>query len=205
MMARCMVLLVLLASATVTHAARWDFDVFLDGRRIGEHTFTVEQFGDERFVTSRARFDVKVLLVPVFTYRHEAQEQWHGACLQTLQSTTRVNGKHYRVDGARTGDAFHMQVNADDVSQDRTLPACVSSYAYWDLSTLAQHSHLLNTQTGAYDPVQLQRLPARAELTGPSFAISLDYDDGRWEGLSTLRDGRALEYRLRTAALANLR
>jgi hypothetical protein len=188
-----------------SHASRWEFDVYLDGRRIGEHTFAVEQIGDERYVTSVARFDVKVLLVPVFTYRHEAREQWRGDCLQTLESTTRINGKHYRVQGAREEEAFTLDVAVDDASEHRTLPACVSTYAYWDLGTLARHGFLLNVQTGAYDPVQLQRLPTRAELTGESFAIQLDYDDGRWQGLSTVRDGRDLEYRLRSTTLADAR
>ncbi|NJN51915.1 MAG: hypothetical protein HC809_09215 [Gammaproteobacteria bacterium] len=42
---------------------------------------------------SKARFEVTVLLVPVFRYEHSAVERWQGACLQSIESDTKVNGK----------------------------------------------------------------------------------------------------------------
>jgi Domain of unknown function (DUF6134) len=191
-----------LAGAATAHAAQWQFDVFLDGRRIGEHTFTIEHLDGDRYVAySRARYEVKLLLVPVFRYRHESVEEWHGACLQEISSRTQVNGKQYRVDGEQRGDAFALVVAHDDVTETRSLPDCIATYAYWDIATLRQHTRLLNSQTGAYDPVALHQLPSELRIVGEHserrFAIDLDYDDGRWAGLSTLRDGRALEYRLR--------
>ena len=192
----------LLTSATTAHASQWQFDVYLDGRRIGEHVFTIESLGGDRYIAqSRARFDVKVLLVPVFRYRHESVEEWRGACLQAISSHTEVNGKHYRVEGEQHGDTFALAVAHDDDAQTRSLPGCVATYAYWDAATLAQHTQLLNSQTGAYDPVALQQDASELRIVGEHsdgrFAIDLDYEAGRWAGLSTLRDGRALEYRLR--------
>lgn len=189
--------LVSLAAETAA-AAQWQFDVYLDGRRIGEHTFTIERLRADHYVTrSEANFEVKVLLVPVFRYRHESVEEWRGACLQTIASRTQVNGKRYRVDGVRSADGFDLTVIHDNASEDRSLPECVATYAYWDTGTLQQHVHLLNSQTGAYDRVALQQLQSELRIVSDDFAIDLDYDAGRWEGLRTLRDGRTVEYRLR--------
>ncbi|NJN51916.1 MAG: hypothetical protein HC809_09220, partial [Gammaproteobacteria bacterium] len=79
------------------------------------------------------------------------------------------------------------------------LPQCVSTYAYWDAATLQQHDRLLNSQTGTYEPVTFRASsPTRLAIAGEAFVIDLDYTASQWRGLSTLRDGRRLEYRLET-------
>jgi hypothetical protein len=192
----------LLMAALPAHAAQWQFDVFLDGHRIGEHTFTIERLGNDRYVArSNARFDVKVMWIPVFRYRHESVEQWQGDCLDSIESRTRVNDERYRLDGSRQGNEFDLAIERDGSREQRSLPACVATYAYWDARTLRQHAHLLNSQTGSYDAVSLERLATElrivGEHSGDRFAIDVDYGDGRWEGLTTQRDGRRIEYRLR--------
>jgi hypothetical protein len=76
------------------------------------------------------------------------------------------------------------------------LPRCVHVYAYWNLQLLPQE-HLLNPQTGTFDPVHLEelgvevvRLSGRAEcgmhyaLERPSFRIELWYSPtGDWLAL----------------------
>ncbi len=193
------VLIVILMSAAVPgHAAQWNFDVYLDGKRIGEHTFQVEpDDGGGHIVRSDARFDVKVLMVPVFRYRHSAEERWSGACLTSIQSTTKVNGKSSALDGRRVDGSFELAVTQNDDAWTTRLPGCVATYAYWDMATLEQHDQLLNSQTGSYDLVQLNATDeGRVVLRAATFTIDLEYAADRWQSLSTLRDGRRLEYRL---------
>ncbi len=192
---------ILLTSALIAcaaHADRWVFDVHLDDKRIGEHIFTIERLDDTHFITtSEARFDVKVLMVPVFRYRHSSTEHWHGTCLREIDSETQANGKRFRLTGQRQGDSFTLDVHEGETHDQLRLPRCVATYAYWSPTILATHDYLLNSQTGAYDPIALTTDVSSPQLTGPSFVIHLRYRDSFWTGLSTNRDGRVLDYRLR--------
>jgi len=205
----------LLASAFPALAAEWTFGVFLNGKRIGEHRFTLRQEpdGHAEHVTSEARFDVKVLGIPVFRYAHTAEEVWRDECLVDLKTHTRVNGKEYAVSGRSHHGAFEIDVVADGQRQTSQLPACVATYAYWDVDRLRRHGELLNGQTGAYQTVA-RSLEPKADgdndvisLAGDGFRIDLSYrnDDGFWTGLrTTTRDGRTLTYRLEAAGSTEL-
>jgi hypothetical protein len=154
------------------------FAVLLDGEPIGSHRFEVSESGDARRVVSSARFDVKVLGIPVYRYRHHAVEQWRGDCLVTLDARTEHGG---------------------DVTAVATAPAgCVMSFAYWHPRMLEQ-TELLNAQTGALERVAITSLgEGRYRITGTPAPIELAYSpDGAWLGLETTVTGeRRLSYRL---------
>lgn len=175
----------------------WNFDAALDGKPIGEHVFTLDtQPGGIRLLRSEARFDVKLLGITVYRYRHRAQERWQGDCLQTLQAETDDNGDKLAV-RLPSGDAL--------------LAGCVMSFAYWNRALLQQRE-LLNAQTGKLEPVRVEPLPpATLDVRGQAVTaqrwrivalkqrIDLWYDaSGNWVGLDgTLEGGRLLSYRLR--------
>lgn len=213
-MNRALITALLFLLPALGHTERWTFGVYLDDKRIGQHQFDILRDGTDAFrVSSEARFDVKVLLVPVFRYRHSAQEIWRDGCLDTISTATVVNGKRYAVMGSRSGDVFEIEVSADGENRREALPGCIATYAYWDPETLTRHRQLLNSQTGTYQPVD-QRLLADAsiggallELSGQNFRIDLRYrdSDGRWQALRTItQDGRELEYRLEDPAARTL-
>lgn len=206
-------LLGVLFVAAPAFANSWQFGVYLDDKRIGTHRYTIEPgaLPDTMRVRSEADFGVKVALVPVFRYRHVAQETWRDGCLVQIETATQVNGRRYALRGQQQGHSFAVDATEDEQRRLETLPECVASYAYWDLRTLRNHSHLLNAQTGAYQPVTQQFLPAdagtpaRLQLNGPDFRIDLSYkgENARWLALfTTLGNGRALEYRLENATAA---
>ena len=194
-------LLLSIASPVFCDTTRLDFGVFLDGKRIGEHTFALESIGPERYVVrSDARFDVRVLLVPVYRYRHSAQEVWAGGCLQSIDSTTTVNGKASLLRGRLQAEAFELEVEDAEAPQSKSLPVCVSTYAYWDAKTLLRQERLLNSQTGTYETVTFDMgNSGRVAINGEKFVIDLEYAANQWRGLSTLRYGRKLEYRLESS------
>lgn len=176
---------------------RWDFEATLDGKPIGEHRFTLEPQPDgTRLLRSQARFDVRVLGVRVYRYRHDAQERWQGDCLQSIQADTDDNGQRHAV-----------QLAAGDAS----LASCAMSFAYWNPAILKQ-TKLLNAQTGEFEPVTIEPLaPAALDVRGqamdarrwriaaPGQRIDLWYDPaGHWLALdATLASGRQLSYRPR--------
>jgi hypothetical protein len=70
----------LLAAASLAQARDgsrvFDFDVQLDGKPVGTHRFEVTRHADgTESVRSVARFDVKILGLTVYRYRHEARER----------------------------------------------------------------------------------------------------------------------------------
>ncbi|MGQ0510175.1 MAG: DUF6134 family protein [Betaproteobacteria bacterium] len=186
--------LLLAATQAFADARAWDFRVFLGEREIGRHRFTLSGQGAERELRSEARFDVRILLIPAYRYRHEALERWRGDCLVSLSATTDDNGDPSAVD-------WRGQAGA-----------CDMSFAYWNPRML-QARRLLNAQTGEVVPVtvtaqgeetvQVRGRPVLAQrhrlhsLAGPKLAIDLWYAGGEWVALqSTTEGGRVLRYRL---------
>lgn len=185
----------------------WRFQVYLNDTAIGTHQFDLFQRGAERELVSRARFDVKLLFVTAYRYRHEAAERWRGDCLAAIEARTDDNGDLVRVRTEAQAAAFRVLIN------DAPGPAatgCVKSFAYWNPAFL-QERRLLHPQTGQLVDVTIRRLgsetlhvagtridAARYALRADGLAIDLWYSpEGEWLALeSPLENGRTLRYRL---------
>jgi len=190
----------------------WHFTVLLDGRRIGEHDFAVVRHGDEVVVDSYAHFKVKAAFIPLYAYDHQDHEVWRKGCLAQISSHTRDNGNSFAVQGSLQGSTFAVR-GADGTA---TLPACISTFAYWDQKLLTE-PRLLNSQTGAFQPVTLtlegtqnvrvggQTISAqRYSLRAPKLDIELWYSAaGDWVALeSKLENGRTLRYEIEQPRLS---
>jgi hypothetical protein len=187
------ILLLLTAGAATASESRFDFEVLLDGRPVGTHRFEITRMTEgEQQVRSMAAFDVKILGLVAYRYRHQATESWRQGCLARMESTTDDNGRKSRV--AKT-----------------TQGGCTSSYAYWDPERLLQQREMLNPQTGEVDTVRIERLADEAlmvrgatlaaeryRLHSDKLVIDLWYSkQGEWLQLeSTAGAGRKLRYRL---------
>jgi hypothetical protein len=198
-------LLCLLPLAAHPNASQdWNFKVYLDDTPIGYHNFSIEQAEGVKTMSTLAQLDVTFLKIPLFRYRHENTETWSNQCLESITSITDQNGDEFRVQGSVTQTGF--QVSAND--QEKTLPPCISTFAYWDKSFL-RHTRLLNSQTGEYLEVEVEDLGERSiavndatvsashyRLTAEDLDIELWYaSDGQWLGLeSTTGKGRRLRY-----------
>lgn len=185
------------------------FDVLLNDEPIGRHEFTIREETGSRIVESRAEFDVRVLFVPVFRYRHDNTEQWADGCLRRIESVTDSNGTSYRVSGEERGDRFAVETIDAQRAYDGD---CVMTFAYWDRRFLEQDK-LLNSQTGELIDVEVSPLPqSRIALDGEAVEVdayrilsadgSVDirvyYARGsdEWVALeSLLENGRLMRYR----------
>jgi hypothetical protein len=205
---RCAALLLAAALAPAPASAEtraWDFRVLLDGREIGRHQFTLRGAGEERELTSEARFAVELLSFTAWRYRHEATERWRGPCLQSLASRTQTNA---RTETVRAGTRDGRLV----VERDGTVEwhdGCVMTFAYWDPRILGAR-RLLNSQTGRLHDVRVaaigeemldvrgRRLRAlRHRIEAPDLSIDLWFADGEWVALeSKVRGARRLRYEL---------
>ncbi|HXW10432.1 MAG TPA: DUF6134 family protein [Steroidobacteraceae bacterium] len=183
----------------------WHFRVLLDDQEVGWHRYVVRTDDEATEVESRAQFDVRVLFVNAYRYRHEARERWQGACLEGLASRTVTNGQVEDVDAVATDEALVVARR----SGETRLPGCVMSFAYWDPRIL-QADRLLNPQTGEWLPVRIETrgteqvsvsgrtvTATRHRLSAPEMQIDLWYADGLWVGLeAAMRGGRLLRYEL---------
>jgi hypothetical protein len=170
------------------------FDVYLDDRHIGQHRYELAPQADGGLrLRSEARFELKLLGLTAYRYRHEAHELWREGCLAELRAETLDNGKPSRV-------------------QVQPREGCTMSYAYWDMRFL-QQPRLLNPQTGLYDAVRVSEQGTEAlrigerevrarryQLVSDQLRIDLWYSpEGEWLQLhSTTRSGRLLRYRLQS-------
>ncbi|MDA0977974.1 MAG: DUF6134 family protein [Proteobacteria bacterium] len=192
------------SSSTGTDLA-WQFKVFLDERPIGYHEFRIKESGDQRTVDIEAKFDVKVLFVNLYRYRHQNVEIWQDSCLTGIDAVTDANGKDFQVSGGIADGGFALSSGDATI----TLDDCVMSFAYWNPAFL-NATQLLNSQTGEYEPVTITReeqenltidgeaVPAvRYRVDASAGKITLWYhrDDYRWLALqSPAAGGRILRY-----------
>ncbi len=143
----------LISAALITSpvmAEDWAFDVFLDKSKIGKHTFSLDQ---NRQLTSRAKFNVKVLFVNAYSYDHTAKEQWKEDCLASLDANTTENKVVTNVKGAQKEAGFEVS----DGKKTQTLSSCAMTFAYWNPKILTQ-SKLLNPQNAEYLDTQFEKL-----------------------------------------------
>ena len=197
-----------LGSATAAAQDPLIFAVSLDDRPIGMHRFRIVDAGATRVVESAASFDVRILRIPVYRYRHRNTETWQNGCLQRIDSETDANGTPYAVDLSKTGRGYRIVTPSETQTYEGD---CLMSFAYWDQRFL-QQKQLLNTQTGELVAVEIQALGqsnreiANRTLSVEGFRILAEsrnidiqvfYDsaDGRWVALeSVLEGGRVLRY-----------
>ena len=197
-----------LGVASTSAQASLTFAVSLNDRPIGVHRFRIVDDGATRVVESAASFDVRILRLPVYRYRHSNTEIWRDGCLKQIESATDANGTRYAVDLSKTARGYTITTPTETRSYEAD---CLMSFAYWDQRFLRQNQ-LLNTQTGELIAVEIQPLGksmreiANRTLSVEGFRIlaeSRDIDiqvfydsmDGRWVALeSVLENGRVLRY-----------
>ena len=194
------------AGATDEQASlQWQFDVLLDGKRIGYQTFDIQQDGATQVLTTEASFDVKFLFVTAFRYRHNNTEVWNEGCLSRIDAETDSNGKKFEVRGERADDGFKLESSQGSAA----LPACVQTFAYWN-PTVLESPRLLNTQTGAYEEVSVtpegpdeitvagdtvEALRYRLSVKGGDITLWYSASDNTWLGLEApAKGGRKILY-----------
>jgi hypothetical protein len=174
-----------------------DFEVFLDDREVGRHTFKLLEKGDSIQVSSSMALDFKLFKIKRVKYRHQADEVWESGCLVSLQSETEKQGKAFAVDASTDQTGLVVQ-RAKEIE---TLDGCVRGFSYWNPQWL-QGAYLLNAESGINVPVEINsRISAQDNITHiaitlPKADIDLQYDDaGEWLSLQTeLLIGGTLRY-----------
>lgn len=184
----------------------WDFDVYLNDKKIGKHSFKVSETGGVKQVQSEANFNYKIFFIPAYRYEHSAAERWTDNCLSAVDASTNANGTRIRISGEQTGTGFVVE-GGDQPTQ---LPDCVMTFAYWNPDFLGQ-SKLLNPQTGEYVDVRVEEVgdemlevrgqavaATRFKLTANEVDLTLWYSpNNEWLALeSVAKGGHIIRYEL---------
>ena len=190
----------------VGNADEWNFDVYIDDKKVGTHSFSVSRDGVQQRVESNADFKLKLFFVPAYSYLHSNTERWSDNCLLEFNAMTRINGKQTQVSGTSSGGGFTVQNN----TERQLLPGCVMTFAYWNPEFLKQE-RLLNPQTGEFMDVNVESLgkdalqvhgepviAQRYKLTGRNIELLLWYStDEQWLRLeSVAKTGHVIRYEL---------
>jgi hypothetical protein len=195
-------------AAAIPEAAReLRFDVFLDDRPIGYQRFALQPSADGLEVEIRAAFEFTLLRLKTITYDHRNVEKWRGGCLESIESTTRQNGKPDHVSGRAEPSGFSV---SSRLGRQR-IDECVGTFAYWDKREILSRRKLLNSQTGEYVAVETRSLGRgtlalgarevpveRYVIEGDDLEITLAYalEGDEWLALeSPLFGGWTLRYR----------
>jgi len=185
----------------------WQFKVFYGEQEIGEHHFMLKNEGDKRKVEINANFNIDVLFINVYSYKHKNTEIWKGSCLSSIESSTDDNGEQFVTRGKNEGDIFKIdsKLGANEVE------GCINTFAYWDKNFL-DNKELLNSQTGeivdvdisfvADENILVRNIMVKAKrykVKTDEFNIDLWYsDDNEWLALNTTtKDGTTLNYQIK--------
>jgi hypothetical protein len=185
----------------------WEFKVFYGDTEIGEHHFNLVNNNDREKVEIKADFNVDILFINVYSYKHNNIEIWKDSCLNSIESSTIDGGEKYLVEGVDEKGTFKIKSNLGYEEVD----GCVKTFAYWDKEFLDSES-LLNSQTGEIVDVDISYVAdekllvrdkiidtKRYEVKTDEFNIDLWYSDkNEWVALhSTTQDGTKLRYQIK--------
>lgn len=199
-------LTLILLPMTQAFADEWNFEVYLDDKKVGTHLFEVNDAANARQVQSVADFEVKFLFFSAYSYQHTAVEKWDENCLRRFDARTKVNGKPTAVSGETAESGFVVEKN----DSKELLPNCVMTFAYWNPEFLKQE-RLLNPQTGEYLDVDVQLLGTdtlevrgeavtaqRYKVTAKGIDLMVWYtNDDEWVALeSVAKTGHIIRYKL---------
>jgi hypothetical protein len=147
-----------------------DYVIFVDGKEAGQSRLTlVEKNDGTTHVTARAKVQVKLLLLNVFSYQVDTSEIWKNGKLLTLTSIATEDGKTTKVDASRTGEQLLVRVNGGNAANVRTD---VWTSSYWKLADSRYHNGpvpVLDSDTGREFPGRLdyvgtEKIKAGAQL-----------------------------------------
>lgn len=184
------------------------FTAYRDGSRLGLHRIDFSTADGRLAVDIEIAFDVKLVVVPVYRYRHKNREIWEDGRLISLDSETDDNGEAYRVKVVREDDRLLV----DGAEGRLDLPGDIPTTSYWNEATI-ERGEWIDTQKGTLVRSTVTKLPeepvsvegrrvqaTRYDLEG-DITCSLWYADGRWVRLLFLtEDGSEIAYALGTPA-----
>jgi len=182
-----------------------DFDVLMDGRKIGRHAVTLWKKSGKTYVD--IDIDLKVGLGPIVFYRYQQRNRalWEDGALSSFLSRTDDDGDVFTVAANRKEGGIAVAVNgADEAVVSDWFPT-----TYWDKRTVYQDRLLatrdgeildVETRSAGIETIDVKGESIRAEKFEMRGDLDIDlwYDaDDRWVKLAFTYRGNRFDYVLR--------
>ncbi len=158
------------------------FDVFRGDSRFGEHSVSFREEDGDLVAEVRVRLRAGLGPITVFRYEHDAVERWRNGRLVSLEARTLKDGDELRVSASQQDGRLIVESVTPDGPRtfEYSADALPSSHWHGYPSTALE---LINTETGAPLPVEIQPLGAEAV---PADGGSVDARRFRLEGTLTV-------------------
>jgi uncharacterized protein DUF6134 len=182
------------------------YDVWREGSKIGTHSVDFRRNGDKLTVHTRIRIEVKLLLVTVYRFEHDAEEDWVDGKLIRFAAKTDDNGTDRDVLLERTGGELRGHYNKEQA----VLPGNLIPGSLWNPATVDQ-TQLIEPVKGraktvavidrGMEKIDLPAGPIRAHhysITGDLRREVWYGDDGEVvQAAYAAKDGSLLTFKLR--------
>ncbi len=179
------------------------FDVYRDGKRIGEHRVAFKERGGVLTVESRFAIRVTVLGLPLYTYDYESTGTWRDGHLVRLRARTDDDGDVSAVEAERQDGK--LKVHGGDIQS--VAPGGIYPTTHWNPGVIGA-TQVLNTITGRINTVRMEdrgienvatgdtHRPARHFAYTGELETEVWYDmSGRWVKMRfNGKDGTPIEY-----------
>ena len=161
-------------SARADEAGGYTFTVLKDGSPVGRHRFVFDRAGDRIEIREATEIEVKLAMIPIYTFEHQARELWQDGRVIKVDATTNDNGEKLDISVRPDGQGYVRTVNG---RVDR-FDASKRMLAVWNKDTLQHHDF--------FSVVEDQTLKVSFQLIGkeklPLDGHVLDVDHYRMVG-----------------------
>ncbi len=182
------------------------FEAFRNGQRVGAQAMTFETAPGALTVRTVADFAVKLGPITIFSYHHEAVEQWQDGAFAGIRTRTNQNGRLASVSAVRRADCVLI---APSPGRTITVPAAALPFTHWNRKIASAplfnpqdgrllHEHVSNAGLATIRLADGSAvLASRIGFRGDASIDDYYGRDGAWVGLvGHLADGSVIEYRL---------
>jgi hypothetical protein len=167
-------LLAMPLAALANDAGEYTFTVLKDGAPVGRHRVEFDHTGDRTEIREESEIEVRLAMIPVYSFEHEARQIWEDGRAVRIDATTNDNGEELQITVRPDGEGYIRTVNGRVDKFDGSMAVL----AFWNKDTLRHHAF--------FSVVEDKTLEASFEFAGkeriPIAGGALDVDHYRMTG-----------------------
>jgi hypothetical protein len=182
------------------------FDIYRKNQRIGVHTVTFEEEGNNLRVRSKSEISIRILGLPLYNFSYSSLETWQHGQLFSIEAETDDDGDKSMMRAQRHNGKLAVSSNTSQY----LFPDAIYPTTHWVAGVIGS-TQILNTITGQINTISMQDLGIEEVETDSGnrlarhYAYRGDLEANLWYNMKghwvKMRfpgnDGVAIEYRCR--------
>jgi hypothetical protein len=128
-------LLAMPLAALADDAGEYTFTVLKDGAPVGRHRVEFDRAGDRTEIREESEIEVRLAMIPVYSFEHEARQIWEDGRAVLIDATTNDNGEELQISVRTDGEGYIRTVNGRVDKFDNSMAVL----AFWNKDTLKHH------------------------------------------------------------------